>query len=203
MGGVISRLIVTDSDMKFWDVSYDKPPAEMPFSKEDLKTISDALIFESSKDVARVIYMSPPHRGATTATNFMGRLGSKLIGAPKDMFKNASTLMSQAKHNAIREERDRLPNSVDLLDPENVFVTTLDGIPPAKGIPYHSILGDQGKGGNLDRTDPVSTDGMVPYWSSHLDGAESELIIPSDHNTHLDPKGIAEVKRILYQHVGK
>jgi hypothetical protein len=64
-------------------------------------------------------------------------------------------------------------------------------------------LGDRGKGGNLSHKSPVSTDGIVPYWSSHLDGAESELIIPSHHWTNQHPLGIAEVKRILLVHLGK
>ena len=76
-------------------------------------------------------------------------------------------------------------------------------MPLAEGIPFHSILGDRGKGGNLNRTEPVSSDGIVPYWSSHLEGAESEIIIPSGHWTNQHPQGIAEVKRILYLHLGK
>jgi hypothetical protein len=35
------------------------------------------------------------------------------------------------------------------------------------------------------------SDGVVPYWSSHLDTAESELIIPSGHDAHQNPQAIA------------
>ncbi|MEI6653820.1 MAG: hypothetical protein WCP45_03565 [Verrucomicrobiota bacterium] len=41
----------------------------------------------------------------------------------------------------------------------------------------------------------------MPYWSSHLDGAQSELIIPSHHWTNQHPRGIAEVGRILHEHL--
>ena len=44
-------------------------------------------------------------------------------------------------------------------------------------------------------------DGVVPYWSSHLEGAESELIIPSGHWSHLHPDGMAEIRRILLKHL--
>jgi len=44
------------------------------------------------------------------------------------------------------------------------------------GIPYHTIMGDRGRGDA-----PNSSDGVVPYWSSHMDGAKSELIVPSAH----------------------
>jgi hypothetical protein len=66
-------------------------------------------------------------------------------------------------------------------------------------VPYHSIIGDRGKGGNRDRTPPISTDGIVPYWSSHIDGAASELIVPSDHWSNQHPMAIAEVRRILVE----
>jgi hypothetical protein len=96
-----------------------------------------------------------------------------------------------------------MPNSIDFLKPDNRFVSTLASIPTAPGIPYHSIIGDRNRGGNLDHRWPVSTDGIVPYWSSHLEGAESELIIPSHHWTNQHPQGIAEAGRILREHLIK
>ena len=78
----------------------------------------------------------------------------------------------------------------------------INKIPITPGIPYHVISGDRGKGGNKDHTKPVMTDGVVPYWSSHLDGAVSELVVPSTHGAHQNPQGIAEVKRILRAYAG-
>lgn len=65
------------------------------------------------------------------------------------------------------------------------------------GIPYHVISGDRRKGGNKDDTKPVMSDGVVPYWSSHLDGAVSELVVPSPLSARRNPQAIVEVKRIL------
>ena len=48
----------------------------------------------------------------------------------------------------------------------------------------------------------MMSDGIVPYWSSHMDDAESELIVPSDHSAHQNPQAIAEVKRILKASAG-
>ena len=59
-------------------------------------------------------------------------------------------------------------------------------------VPYHSIIGDRGKGDS-----PNSTDGVVPYWSSHLDGAQSEVIVPGPHGACELPQTIAELDRIL------
>jgi hypothetical protein len=68
----------------------------------------------------------------------------------------------------------------------------INTVPITPGIPYHSIIGDRGRGDS-----PNSSDGVVPYWSSHLDGAASECIVPSDHSSPKNPEAIAEVHRIL------
>ncbi|QIF03628.1 alpha/beta fold hydrolase [Roseimicrobium sp. ORNL1] len=204
MGGMISRTLMTDSGMKLWYAIYDKSPEETPFENEETrKLMTDALIFKHRPEISRVTFLSPSHRGADMATNFFGRLGSKLIGGPKNLLKGDTSALAVAKPNSRGAHLKKMPNSIDFLDPENRFVVALAELPLAPGIPFHSILGDRGKGGNKDRTKPVSSDGIVPYWSSHLDGAESEVIIPSGHWTNQHPQGIAEVRRILYQHLGK
>jgi hypothetical protein len=86
----------------------------------------------------------------------------------------------------------RMPNSVDTLAPNNRFVKAINTIPITPDIPYHTIMGDRGKGDA-----PNSSDGVVPYWSSHMDGATSELIVPSAHPAHQNPQAIEEVRRIL------
>ncbi|HEY5892337.1 MAG TPA: hypothetical protein VIT91_03820 [Chthoniobacterales bacterium] len=50
------------------------------------------------------------------------------------------------------------------------FLSTVCRIHPRVG------LGDLGKGNS-----PNSSDGIVPYWSSHLDGAVSEDFVPTSH----------------------
>jgi len=161
------------------------------------------MIFKHRSDVSRVIFMSPSHRGADMATSFWGRIGSIIIGDPKDVVPDEAKVLAMAKPNSTGEQLTRMPNSIDMLDPKNRFVTTLAGIRLTPGIPFHTILGDRGKGGNLNHVPPVSTDGLVPYWSSHLDGAKSELIIPCNHWTNQHPLGIAEVDRILHEHLKK
>jgi hypothetical protein len=42
------------------------------------------------------------------------------------------------------------------------------------------------------------SDGVVPYWSSHLAGAQSELIVRSGHGVIDNPDAIREVIRILH-----
>ncbi len=46
-------------------------------------------------------------------------------------------------------------------------------------------------------TRPTAATGVVAYWSSHLDGAQSEKVVPSGHPAHQNPQGMEEVDRIL------
>ena len=68
----------------------------------------------------------------------------------------------------------------------------MNRLPIADQIPYYSTIGDRGRGDA-----PNSSDGVVPYWSSHLDGAQSERIVPSGHPAHQNKQGMEEVDRIL------
>ena len=200
LGGNITRLLITDTGMKLWDKYYAKPPADIPFNHETRKMISEALIFEARPDIARVIFCSVSLRGSNVATSFIGRLGIRIIGNPIADNEINKEVLAYARPEVQALGRKHLPNSVEILDPENRFLLSVNALPIKTGIPYHSLIGDRGKGGNLDHTKPVSTDGIVPYWSSHLGGAQSELVIPSKHWSILHPLGMAEVKRILLQH---
>ena len=201
MGGMIARTLITDSGLNLWNAIYPKPPSEMPFSAETRKVMTESLIFTHRSDISRVIFASASHRGSDVATSFLGRLGSKIIGSPADALPHDTNALALAKPNSTGENLNHLPNSIDFLEPTNRFVTNLARLPVAKGIPYHSIIGDRGQGGNRSHVDPVSTDGLVPYWSSHIDGAQSELVIPSHHWTNQNPQGIAEIDRILHEHL--
>jgi hypothetical protein len=86
-------------------------------------------------------------------------------------------------------------------DPEirnDRFVKAVNKLPIARGVPYHSIMGDCGRGDT-----PNSSDGVVPYWSSHLPGAQSELIVNSDHGAQYNAAAIHEVERILKANLAK
>jgi len=62
-------------------------------------------------------------------------------------------------------------------------------LPVALSTPFHSIIDDRGLGGG-----EKNSDGAVPYWSSHLAGAGSEVIVPANHRTYESPEAIAEVE---------
>jgi pimeloyl-ACP methyl ester carboxylesterase len=192
MGGMISRLMVTDVGDKIWRERFGKSPAQTKIPPEPKKILEESLVFNHRPEVRRVIFISAPHRGSTLASNWIGQIATKLVKTPIFFATLPVRAIAEASADPQVAEFNRIPNSIDTLSPNSPFVKSMDKFKIAPGIPYHTIEGDRGRGDA-----PNSSDGVVPYWSSHLDGAQSELVVPSNHSAHQNPQGIAEVRRIL------
>ena len=115
-----------------------------------------------------------------------------LVKTPSKLLTVGQTIREATTPDPAALQLKRFPNSVDTLAPNNRFVVAINEVPITSGIPYYSIVGDRGRGDT-----PKSSDGVVPYWSSHLDGARNEFIAPCNHGSPLNPQAIAEVHRIL------
>ncbi len=193
MGGMVSRLMITDAGDKIWLSYFGKPPAQTSIPGRERELFEESLIFNHRPEVERVIFMSTPHRGSDLASNWIGRLAASLVRIPFTVASIPLTVISGSTTDAVTAlHMKRMPNSIDTLSPTNRFVLAVNKLPITPGIPYHSIIGDRGRGDT-----PNSSDGIVAYWSSHLDGAQSELIVPSNHSSPRNPQAITEVDRIL------
>jgi pimeloyl-ACP methyl ester carboxylesterase len=192
MGGCISRLLITDGGGQLWLKIFGKPPDEVPLSPHTKELFTEDLIFRHRPEVGRVIFISAPLRGSNLASSWIGRMGSSLVRAPRAFREVAREMLRVTDVQEGELKLKRLPNSVDTLAPNSRFVKAINTIPITPGIPYYTIMGDRGKGDS-----PNASDGIVPYWSSHMDGAKSERIVPSGHGTHQNPQAIEEVRRIL------
>jgi pimeloyl-ACP methyl ester carboxylesterase len=198
MGSLISRLMVTDVGDKLWVKAFKKPPSETRMAGYSRGVLMKSLVFSDRKDIDRVLFYSGPHRGSILASNWIGAAISRLVQVPSLMADVRNAALSVASVDIAGLEMSSAPNSIDTLSPSNPFVKEINKYPITPRIPYHTIVGDRGKGDT-----PDSTDGVVAYWSSHLDGPASEKVVPSDHGSHQDPQGIEEARRILYLHLNK
>jgi pimeloyl-ACP methyl ester carboxylesterase len=199
MGGIISRLMITDSGGdKLWRYFFGKSPTQTKLSPQTKALLEEAFIFKPRRDVARLIFISTPHRGSVIAENSIGRIASSLIRKSARVMEAGPEVLqaSIVQKDPTVLKLSRLPNSIDTLAPNDPFVKETNTLPIMKRVPYHSIIGDRGRGDT-----PNSSDGVVPYWSSHLDGAASEKIVPSGHGAQHTLQAIGEVLRILHEHV--
>jgi hypothetical protein len=192
MGGCISRLLITDTKEDLWKLLFNKTPAATSLPLSSKKIYTDALIFKHRQEVGRVIFIAAPLKGSKIASISLGRIGSMLIRTPKKLLLAGNDALKVATFQSNDLKLKRAPNSIDTLSPKNRFVRMINKIPITPGIPYHTIQGDRGRGDS-----PNSSDGVVPYWSSHMESAQSECIVPSDHGAHQNPKAFDEVARIL------
>ncbi len=202
MGGCISRLLVTDAGERLWREIFERAPADTPMSASSRRIMTEALIFRNRPEIGRVIFVSAPLRGSDLAVNPLGRIGSMLVRSPRNLIHAGADAMNVITLQTGELRLRRIPNSIDTLAPNSRFVLAVNRVPMVKGVPFNVIVGDRGKGGNKDRTRPQMSDGVVPYWSSHIPDAESEKIVPSNHSAHQHPEAIKEVARILRRHAG-
>jgi hypothetical protein len=128
-----------------------------------------ATTFRANPRIKRVVFICTPHRGSDLASNGIGKIGISLITLPTRLTAVMLDSLTGADLTQITGSSKRLPNSITGLKPTSPALPVINSVPI--NIPYHSIIGDRGK----DHC-PNCSDGVVAYWSSHLDGAQSEKI---------------------------
>ena len=194
MGGLVADMMIRDSaGNQYCDDVLGKPLDQFQIEPDQLRIIKESLIFKASTHVSKVIFIATPHKGAEMASGPIGRLGSRLVSLPAKLVAIGPGLVEKATATNGKKIVGRFPNSIDTLRPEARSVVAMNRLPIASSITYYSIIGD--RGGN---NSPNSSDGVVAYRSSHLEGSRSEKIVPYWHSyVHRSPEGIAEVERIL------
>jgi len=207
MGGLITRLLTTDSGDDFWRIVSADPLDALQLSPGSRSALRNTFYFERQPFITRAVFIGTPHRGSRLSPSPLGRLATRLAGVPQQLLATMQDLIDD--NTSIREalRRDILPTSVDLLAPEAPALQVLAHRPRPAGVRYHSIIGISSRdtlligrlfGGGYRRP----SDGVVPLNSARLEDVNSELIVPADHFTvHQHPLTILEVRRILLEHL--
>ena len=81
-------------------------------------------------------------------------------------------------------------SAVRTLSPKSTALIAVSELPIE--VPFHSLIGQKHPGRKES-----GSDGVVPYWSSHLEGAASERIVRSGHGVIGNATAIDEVIEIL------
>lgn len=190
MGGLISRLMITKPGESFQALERDcQTHAE---GDAELQAYLKSLVtYEPLPFVRKAIFLGAPHRGAKMANRASGSIGKGISSRPEYI---RSFLEAQ------EGREDRLlsqANGIANLAPDSLFSQALGDSAWNPAVPVHSIIGDTRTAGSTN-----GTDGIVAYWSSHVNGAESELVVKADHlSLHKQIPAIAEVRRILLEHL--
>jgi pimeloyl-ACP methyl ester carboxylesterase len=194
MGGLLSKMMVQDTGLTLWDAAIRLPVKDLKASPETRKLIDEALIFEPLPFVKRVVFIATPHRGSPIADQWFGRTIASLIRRTSEQAAMSRELVELNGPDVIAPELRRMPlNAIGNLRTDSPILRSLDEIPIDPKVPYHSIIPQIGG--------VLPTDGVVEYRSSHLQGANSELIVPGTHFSQKDPDVTDELRRILRLHL--
>ena len=200
MGGLLARTAVSEPGMKMYDAHFDTPLDELKVKSDTKILIEEAMLYEPLTDAKRVVFMAVPHRGSPLASFRGNRLLSSLIRLPKTLTVGVLDVALNSVNDSIDSasagESIPKPTSISTLNPTSRAFKGLNNMALPEGIAFHSIMGDKGHGDT-----PKSSDGVVPYWSSHIEPVESELIVPSNHSVPFDPEASSEIQRILLLHL--
>ena len=198
MGGLLTSLNIRELNKKTWTKLSNEPIEDLNMSdlvKDDFKTIFET---PQPSGIKRAVFIATPHHGSNKANTWYGGFVANLIKIPSNLlvlnFAGATESMTDLGKSMFNQEGP--VNSMVTLRTGNAALEMVSGRAILPRVPYHSIIGDRGEGDT-----PDSSDGVVPYVSSHLEGAESEVIVPSGHSAHRDAAAVKEMQRILLKHL--
>jgi len=201
MGGVISHASLKKPGKAMYEAFERQPLDQLTTNKKTRDAIKILTMYEPLQPPDRVIFMAAPHRGSPSADRFFSALLRNMIRLPKTLTVNLVdfTLNDFASLATSGQGSSKgWFTSIGSLSPSYPAYNALREVPFREGLKRHSIIGDRGRGDT-----PNSSDGIVPYWSSHLDKVESEKIVPFNHSVPRCPQAAVEVKRILKIHLGE
>jgi triacylglycerol esterase/lipase EstA (alpha/beta hydrolase family) len=200
MGGLLSRVIMQDSGDAYWDYLFSEPIDQVQIDEPSRKILKQCMFFESIPFIQRVVFISAPHMGSPSADRWYSAFASGMIEMPGNIVNISQSLLSndQLKVNSqvYKNTKKIRFDSISNLSATSPFTIVYNQVPVRDDVPYHSIIGI----GDFE-IGPGSSDGVVPYESSHIGFSVSERLIASDHNAPNHPDAIDEVKRILLLHL--
>lgn len=186
MGGLITHysqceqpwklLLGTDIPEKRLKAYLQPKYVDEPFQDARLEPLRKDYFFKPV-EAGMVVYMATPHRGAPLANYSLVTLLTKLVTLPQTILKEAYNIATLQNDIFLLNPQDAYKwfISVNQLNPDSYSIKGLQGL-KVRNVPTHSIIGNDGDG-----SCPKCTDGVVPYWSSHIAWG-TENVVPSDHS---------------------
>jgi pimeloyl-ACP methyl ester carboxylesterase len=195
MGGLVAKLLTENSRDDFWRLVSAEPLESLKAAPAARAELQNVFYFEQQPYVRRVIFIGTPHHGSSLSPSWLAQFVAQFIHLPKDLVLAAGDLAKENPELDLNRCRERIPNSVDLLAPGAPALELVAHEPKPPGVHFHSIIGD------ITGLGWKGTDTVVSVASAHLDGVDSEILVPAVHTQlHHHPRAVLEVRRILLEH---
>lgn len=199
MGGLVAKTLAMNSGDRLLEsvLGADYQEKLENLEPDQRLFVQDMMNFEALPFAKRLVFFAVPHHGSEMAQSWIAHFGSSLIRLPVSLVMRGEGIIKALMDQGVFMPNDtKFATGIDNLDPDNRMLNLLRELPFAPGVVYHSVIGNREEDGV-----PGGSDGVVPYLSSHLDGAASELVVKSDHSVQVNPLAIQELRRILIEHL--
>ena len=195
MGGLLCRLAITDGGDRYYHHFFRQPLDHLRLTLAQRDLLRRTFYSRAAPDVAQVVFIATPHRGSKLAGGLLGTFGRLLVRVPLAVRTRISHILTNNRAALANDAPLKPASSITSLSPHDPVIVAMDDLPMRSGVRLHSILGDRGRPGPREQ----SSDGVVPYASSHLPQAESEVRVPAGHTGTLGrSETAAELLRILH-----
>ena len=196
-GGLLTKATAMDTGDQMWRLVSTNRLETLDVSEAEREELRTLFFLKPLPFVARVVFISTPHRGSYQSGKFVRWLGQGLVSLPQSLAASGKNLQQIAQgSDSAKFLHGKLPTSLDGMSPRNPGLLAMAEIPVVPEVKAHSIVSMLG-----DDMPPRGGDGVVKYSSAHVDYVESELIVRSFHTCLDKPQTIEEVRRILYEHL--
>jgi hypothetical protein len=198
LGGILAKMMVQSSGSRLWQTVCPRPIDQVGGPPEDRRLLRQAFCYEPVPEVRRVVFISTPHRGSPLAIGPLRGLGTRLCVRPSRFRQALKAVLAHNEPDLFNPDfLEELSTSAGELAPGHPLLMGLCELGIDSSVRSHSIIADL-----RDPPGPGGTDGFVPYSSSHLEGATSELLVRGLHINLNHRAVIREVRRILMEHIG-
>ena len=191
-GGLLAKLAVIDSGEQFWPLFSRKPINQLNLDASERQLLNKMYRFHSSPWINRVVYIATPHRGSYRIKGIILRLAQTMITMPSVLARVSHDVLTHNPDVIPWKYQGNLPNSIELMVPDNPFLKTLDQTPVRPGVVCDSIIAVSDLN-NFKK----STDGIVAYSSAHITNSHSETLIEDSHSCLNNAAAIEAVRQIL------
>jgi pimeloyl-ACP methyl ester carboxylesterase len=198
LGGILAKMMAQDSRSRIWQTVSDRPVDRIVGPPEDCQLIRQTFCYEPVPEVSRLIFIATPHRGSPLVRGLVRDLGMRICDRVSRFRAARDALLAQNEPDFfVPGFRGENPTSAGELAWGHPLLLALCDLGIDPSVRAHSIIFDL-----RDPPGPGASDGIVPYSSSHLESAASEVLFHGHHICLNSPEVIREVRRILRDHAG-
>jgi hypothetical protein len=199
-GGNLARMLAQDSGPDLWRTVFRRPIGSVAAPDELRARLAEQFFYRADPAIRRVVFVVTPHRGSKLANQATGRPSSLILRHGDPLRHDHDALVLANTCRVFQPAYQHRPlNTIDNLEEGSPLLAAIDGRPMAPWVVCHSIIGTRGRLGS--RLTGRVSDGLVSQASAHLECAVSESTLPVGHFCEAEPAVIAEIGRILHEHL--